>query len=350
MTRADHRTGPPSPACRRTIPGFVLTFAAVLASGVGCTHDLDALRSGSEGGGGAGGEGGSGATGGGGGGTDAGAGGTGAGTGGADAGGGSGGTSAALSNACEPCTMLPMFAQDLGLSRCCRGAGNEECGVSLDDGALCIAPMLEGRNDAMCPDAVGPMDTMLPGCCRPDGYCGLSLAAIDLGCIRRDQFPDSNLGGGEPIMCRFPCSGDSQCREVPDHICVEDQADPDPAPRFCAHDCDHDGDCEDGLVCAITNNEAADRVDSYCQAPIGALGPGSVCDSPTDCRHGLCASLGGSAGANTCAELCGGPADCPADRPVCFPGKILIPSKKDTPPDQQTQDDFQQFGICAPSM
>lgn len=327
----------------------VLALIAVsLAAVAGCTHDLDALRTGSgSGSGGAGGTDSSGT-----GGTDAGGtGGAGSGSGGADGGsGGVGGTAPSI-DACEPCASLPNIGEQLGITRCCRGVGNQECGVSLDDGVACIAPMIEGIADTSCPDAQGPMDTMLPGCCRPDGYCGLALDQSDLGCIRRDAFADTALGGGEPIMCRYACNGDSDCREIAGYVCVEDQADPDPAPQFCAHVCDHDGDCEAGLVCAITNNDEADRVDSYCQPPLGSLGPGSVCDSPTDCKHGLCASVGSTAGRNTCAELCGGPEDCPSDRPECFPARILIPSRKDTPPDEQSSlpdSAFQQFGICTP--
>jgi hypothetical protein len=150
-------------------------------------------------------------------------------------------------------------------------------------------------------------------------------------------------------MCRYECNGDLACRAVSNHICVEKEGEPDPATRFCARSCAHDGDCESGLVCAITNNDHADRVDAYCQGPLGPLAPGSACDSPNDCMHGLCAGLPGADG-NTCAELCSAASDCPSDRPVCFIGQILKPSKRDLPVDQAQPDDFQSFGICAPVM
>jgi hypothetical protein len=326
--------------------GWVVCVVA-LALALGCTHDLDALQAG-----GSGGRPGTGGTGGSGGGSGSGSSGTGdSGSGGTSSGtGGSGGDAGPIPEACEPCDPLPMLAKSLGLNRCCRGPGGTECGVSFEVGELCLAPMTPGQEDDQCTDVDGPMSVSLPGCCRPDGACGVSAMALDLGCIGREDLPAS-FDASRSIPCRYECKADSDCDDLPDLLCVEHEADPDPADRFCAKSCGSDSDCDGDLVCAIANNDAEDRVDAYCQKPIGSLGPGGVCDSPSDCQTGLCARVG--ADGNTCAQLCNVPADCPESRPMCIPARILIPSKKTTPADQIASlpnSAFQQFGICAPSM
>lgn len=327
---------------RKLDRALAAAFALVTLCASGCTHDLDVVQAG--GSGGTPGTGGGGASGSGSGG-DSGSGGTAAGS------GGTGGDAGPTPQACE-CGPLPAGAKSIGLTRCCLGPGGLECGVSFEDGDLCLAPMASGQANADCPDIDGPMSITLPGCCRVDGACGGSAMALDLGCISRADLP-AVFDAGQSIACRYECNGDSDCDDMPDFICVEHEADMDPATRFCAKECKTDGDCASKQVCAITNNDAEDRVDAYCQKPIGSLGPGGVCDSPTDCQHGLCAHVGGADAGNTCAELCYVPADCPGDRPTCLPARILIPSKKDTPPSEVSSlpdSAFQQFGICVPKM
>ena len=103
--------------------------------------------------------------------------------------------------------------------------------------------------------------------------------------------------------------------------------------RFCSEICLHDDDCvEEGEVCALSNNLLLDRVDTYCQPPVGPALPGEECMVADDCAHGVCARLVGTGieDPGFCSQICTGAPDCPVDKPACGKSEIFTPSMEDT--------------------
>lgn len=114
-----------------------------------------------------------------------------------DAGGASGG--GGMSNAslgagggdCGKCPPLTMNQAAFFGASCCTNPGNE-CGVSFLD-ADCIPFDQPGVLDPACPSEVIALllTVTLPGCCRPEGQCGVMEPAdlglnLNVGCVRRD--------------------------------------------------------------------------------------------------------------------------------------------------------------------
>lgn len=99
-----------------------------------------------------------------------------------------------------------------GGTPCCTAEG--QCGATFDlpDGTSlpCLALDQPGALDQACPSGVLPLVGEAPGCCRPDGTCG--LMAPELGCSADftdapaacDPQNPSTGGTGEPV----PAPGD----------------------------------------------------------------------------------------------------------------------------------------------
>jgi hypothetical protein len=262
------------------------------------------------------------------------------------------------------CDDLPSAAAQLGLERCCRGVDFEDCGVNFGVGQQCLGEDVEGLNDDDCPAETAPSGAEFDGCCRPDGLCGLRFESLALGCVSRDVIPEMLLDDPEPIVCEYPCEADGDCDLVDNAICVEGRSNHDRS--FCARACRGDGDCGQGEVCGINNNFREDRVDGFCQRPIGSLQLGDICTSPESCPHGICGSPAGEAAtrcadlcdglddclslhpecASRCTQLCQNDDDCESDRPDCVQASIPVPSKKDAAAASLRMQDLQIFEIC----
>ena len=97
---------------------------------------------------------------------------------------------------CGTRTCMPLTGTPFGnLPACCATNETNACGASF--GGICLS-MTPGAADANCPTVTTPQ-APLPGCCRSNGMCGASVAAIGLGCT-----DPTTLGG----MGNIPCGGD----------------------------------------------------------------------------------------------------------------------------------------------
>ena len=76
-------------------------------------------------------------------------------------------------------------------SGCCTEAG--KCGLVLPNvGPECVELNQPGTVDSECPSLEAP-GFSFPGCCRPDGNCGVLESVLPLGCIPRETFaPDAS--------------------------------------------------------------------------------------------------------------------------------------------------------------
>jgi hypothetical protein len=251
-------------------------------------------------------------------------------------GGASGAGGAPSEAACEPCPAVNDAGTALGLRSCCRGAINQECGLTFGQGSLCLARGVPGKSNSACP-AAKQGATDLEGCCRPDGRCGLSGTMFDLGCVARDEIlPALGVPRVDATACVYECVTDDDCGGVPGgYICGEDPKDTTHMRRICLNDCVRDQDCPKGQICTLGSDLANDAIRSYCRTPIGTGAVGDYCSAPRDCVHGICLQLK-DMGNPYCTELCTNDPDCPASRPNCFGSKIDTPSKAST----------QNFSIC----
>jgi hypothetical protein len=197
----------------------VLTATLFLGSmaGVGCGGDDSTGGAGSGGSGGAGTTGGSagkagsggsagsgGATGGTGGTAGTGTGGT-AGTGGMDAGGKGGsagaeaGTDGPASVTCGTQTCNQISNTPAGnLPACCPMGEMNACGGILSQAGNACVTTTPGTPDSSCPSITSFV--VLPGCCRPNGMCGVNGSLVRLGCA--DPSPFGGMGN-------LPCGGDA---------------------------------------------------------------------------------------------------------------------------------------------
>ena len=150
--------------------------------------------------GGVGGTGGStGATGG----STGGVGGTGGSTGGNGGAAGNGGTAGSAGGAgaivCGASICPPITGTPLGnLQPCCPPGSLNTCGAIVPTAGGTCFTSTPGVVDSTCP-TVNVMGIALPGCCRPNGLCGVSVSVISLGCN------DPTLVGGAPAG---PCGAD----------------------------------------------------------------------------------------------------------------------------------------------
>lgn len=267
-----------------------------------CGHDLDALRAGTGSRDGAG-----------------------AGASGASA--GSGGADPSVSRACEPCDPPTAAAMQLGLRSCCRGFGDDECGLTFGDGSLCLPRMIPGRPDSAC-SGVSANGSRLEGCCRPDARCGLSAGPLGLGCVAREEIlAELGAGSAEAVACTYACEDDADCGVgTNDFVCTEDPRDT--SRRICADGCQRDQDCRRiaGQVCALSNDFGTDTIRTVCRSPVGDVPPGDFCSAAEECVHGVCVRTPGSD--PFCTALCRNDGDCESE--ACFSSRISRPSGSDT--------------------
>ena len=319
-----------------TFTGLATVCVLALAA---CSHDLDALKVPSGGNGSAGqGSGGNGGSGNGSAGSGhAGSGASGSGASGSGSSGSGGSAGAGNSTACEPCAAPPAILGDtVKPTSCCTGSRGEECGEKFPAVDRCYALDVPGSQDTTCL-ALSRGKTTYPGCCRPDGECGVVIDSLNLGCVIRSEVQPVLGGPLSPLpRCVPKCGSDADCMGLKDNlICAEDNT----RARFCATFCARDKDCESlagGLVCAIQNNVAENRVDTVCRKPFGSAKAGEACTDPSDCVHGTCLPDAGNAtgkcdntGASpcSCTELCGSDLDCTVDAASCVNGAIPTPDR-----------------------
>ncbi len=76
-------------------------------------------------------------------------------------------------------------------TNCCTESGR--CGLVLPNiGQQCVELNQPGTLDSECPDFEGP-GFRFPGCCRPEGHCGVLESVLPLGCIAREALaPDAS--------------------------------------------------------------------------------------------------------------------------------------------------------------
>jgi hypothetical protein len=177
----------------------------LVVGGVACGDDED--DGGTAGTAGMGGSGGSGGSTGGTGGSTGGTGGMG-GTGGATTGGmgGSGGMMAMPmtcgSNTCNPITTATMAV----LPACCV-TGTNACGVYTDmAGTQCTETGQDGVLDESCPSEKNALNADTPGCCRPDGKCGLMSMTLLSSCVERTKYPGGFLMNLMPLTDMMDCT------------------------------------------------------------------------------------------------------------------------------------------------
>jgi hypothetical protein len=152
---------------------------------------------------------------------------------------------------------------------------------------------------------------------------------LGLGCVAREDVPAIIAPNAEPVSCQAPCEQDVDCEGLPDvaTLCVPHRQRPD--DRYCAMQCQRDGACAEGLVCALSPDVARDRLSAFCQLPYGDRDPNEVCTAANQCIHGVCLQLEGEPAAN-CSQFCETNADCPADRRFCVTSSIARPSGSGT--------------------
>jgi hypothetical protein len=118
------------------------------------------------------------------------------GTGGAGGKGGTGGAGGGTIQ-CGRATCSPIVSPLGTLPACCPVGEMNACGAQVAmAGNICLTAT-PGTANPRCP-AVQVVGQMLPGCCRPNGLCGVNLQIAGLGC--NDPTP---LGGAPP----GPCNG-----------------------------------------------------------------------------------------------------------------------------------------------
>ena len=87
------------------------------------------------------------------------------------------------------------------MKACC--VSGSRCGLTVSGGP-CFE-LRSGASDASCTAALAPYlsGNMFPGCCRPDGLCGLSFVSSTLGCVLPESLGMPFAGAG-----RIACGGD----------------------------------------------------------------------------------------------------------------------------------------------
>jgi hypothetical protein len=95
-----------------------------------------------------------------------------------------------MSKVCEPMVTLPGQTQpSLG---CCDMDSGGACGAVVDMMGACEAVNQPGTDDPSCPSEMSTAGTMIAGCCKSDGKCGVRSGVLR-GCIERTDYPPGFL-------------------------------------------------------------------------------------------------------------------------------------------------------------
>jgi hypothetical protein len=213
------------------------------------------------------------------------------------------------------------------------------CGLSFTPNGACLPREVPGREESKCPDARDGA-LKLDGCCRPDSRCGYMATGAVLGvfgCVAREEIPaDFASIDTTAVSCEYRCDTDDDCNALPgDFVCTENPADG--SQRICAKKCTRDGDCGgQRRICAFGNDVEMNRVNAFCQAPIGAAEPGEFCSKAEDCGTGVCVQDPGDPTKGLCTQLCLNDPDCQSGQ-TCGQGDINRP---------QAGSGTQKFSIC----
>ncbi|MDH5674386.1 MAG: PKD domain-containing protein [Myxococcales bacterium] len=95
---------------------------------------------------------------------------------------------------CNGETCAPVVGATGELPACCDMDSGGGCGaqVSMTDPSDCEAINQPGDLDPSCPPAMSVIGTEVPGCCKPDGKCGVMSGTLS-GCIERTDYPPAFL-------------------------------------------------------------------------------------------------------------------------------------------------------------
>jgi hypothetical protein len=95
-----------------------------------------------------------------------------------------------MGKVCDPKVTLP--GQAAPSEGCCDEDNGGACGAVVDTMGGCEAVDQPGTDDPSCPTAMSSAGTMLMGCCKADGKCGVRSGVLR-GCIERTDYPTGFL-------------------------------------------------------------------------------------------------------------------------------------------------------------
>jgi hypothetical protein len=91
---------------------------------------------------------------------------------------------------CNPMVMLP--GATMPSPGCCDMDSAGACGAVVSTMGDCEAVDQEGTDNPACPSEMSAAGTMIAGCCKPDGKCGVRSGVLR-GCIERTDYPPAFL-------------------------------------------------------------------------------------------------------------------------------------------------------------
>lgn len=91
---------------------------------------------------------------------------------------------------CDPMVTLP--GQTMPSPGCCDMDSGGACGAVVDMMGACEAVNQPGTDDPSCPSEMSTAGTMIAGCCKSDGKCGVRSGVLR-GCIERTDYPPGFL-------------------------------------------------------------------------------------------------------------------------------------------------------------
>lgn len=95
-----------------------------------------------------------------------------------------------MGKVCDPKVTLPGAAEPS--QGCCDMDSGGACGAVVDTMGGCEAVDQPGTDDPSCPSAMSSAGTMIAGCCKSDGKCGVRSGVLR-GCIERTDYPPGFL-------------------------------------------------------------------------------------------------------------------------------------------------------------
>jgi hypothetical protein len=106
-----------------------------------------------------------------------------------------------------PCMSLTT-ATGMMLMPCCDAMEGMACGAIIDMAGSCVARMSPGAADASCTAEMSILGMAVPGCCKPNGQCGLMSGTL-MGCVERPRYPLGFLMGMPTTpLAAETCGGD----------------------------------------------------------------------------------------------------------------------------------------------